>query len=155
VYLTDEDIYRLAYVQQEWAGAMARKNMSASPARWVALALMDHPNIAKVLDGGLTDDRRPYFVMELVNGLTLTRYCDELKLTPRERLELFVPICQAVQHAHQKGKRLVTASRGNEDTKAKVWDASTGLELLALTGHTEQVRCAVFSPDDKRIVTGS
>jgi tetratricopeptide (TPR) repeat protein/tRNA A-37 threonylcarbamoyl transferase component Bud32 len=68
-----------------------------------ALALMDHPNIAKVLDGGLTDDRRPYFVMELVNGLPLNRYCDEAKLTPRERLELFVPVCQAVQHAHQKG----------------------------------------------------
>jgi serine/threonine protein kinase/tetratricopeptide (TPR) repeat protein len=68
-----------------------------------ALALMDHPNIAKVLDGGLTDDRRPFFVMELVNGLPLTRFCDEMKLGIRERLGLFVPICQAVQHAHQKG----------------------------------------------------
>ncbi len=64
---------------------------------------MDHPNIARVLDGGLTDDRRPFFVMELVNGLVLTTFCDEARLTPRERLELFVPICQAVQHAHQKG----------------------------------------------------
>jgi tRNA A-37 threonylcarbamoyl transferase component Bud32 len=68
-----------------------------------ALAMMDHPNIAKVLDGGLTSDRRPYFVMELVNGLPLTKFCDDARLTPRERLELFVPICQAVQHAHQKG----------------------------------------------------
>jgi hypothetical protein len=68
-----------------------------------ALALMDHPNIAKVFDGGLTDDGRPFFVMELVNGLALTRFCDEARLTPRERLELFVPVCQAVQHAHQKG----------------------------------------------------
>jgi serine/threonine protein kinase len=68
-----------------------------------ALALMDHPNIAKILDGGLTYDRRPFFVMELVNGLPLNRFCDQAKLTPRERLELFVPICQAVQHAHQKG----------------------------------------------------
>jgi tetratricopeptide (TPR) repeat protein len=68
-----------------------------------ALALMDHPNIARVLDGGLTPAGQPYFVMELVNGLPLTRYCDELRLTPRERLELFVPVCQAVQHAHQKG----------------------------------------------------
>ncbi len=68
-----------------------------------ALALMDHPNIARVLDGGMTASGQPYFVMELVNGLPLTRFCDELKLTPRERLELFVPICQAVQHAHQKG----------------------------------------------------
>jgi tetratricopeptide (TPR) repeat protein/tRNA A-37 threonylcarbamoyl transferase component Bud32 len=68
-----------------------------------ALAMMDHPNIAKVLDGGLTDDRRPFFVMELVNGLPLTRFCDQARLGIRERLELFTTICQAVQHAHQKG----------------------------------------------------
>ncbi len=68
-----------------------------------ALALMDHPNIAKVLDAGLTPSGQPFFVMELVNGLPLNKFCDELKLTPKERLELFVPICQAVQHAHQKG----------------------------------------------------
>jgi tetratricopeptide (TPR) repeat protein/tRNA A-37 threonylcarbamoyl transferase component Bud32 len=68
-----------------------------------ALALMDYPNIAKVLDGGLTADRRPFFVMELVSGLPLTKFCDDAKLGVRERLELFVPICQAVQHAHQKG----------------------------------------------------
>ncbi len=65
--------------------------------------MMDHPNIAKVLDGGLTPTGQPFFVMELVNGLPLTKFCDEARLTPRERLELFVPICQAVQHAHQKG----------------------------------------------------
>lgn len=68
-----------------------------------ALALMDHPNIAKVLDGGMTPTGQPYFVMELVNGLPLSGFCDELKLSLKERLELFVPICQAVQHAHQKG----------------------------------------------------
>lgn len=68
-----------------------------------ALALMDHPNIAKVLDGGISEHRQPFFVMELVNGLSLTKFCDEAKLGIRERLELFVPICQAVQHAHQKG----------------------------------------------------
>lgn len=68
-----------------------------------ALAIMDHPNIAKVLDGGLTEDRRPFFVMELVNGLPLTKFCDDVKLGISERLELFIPICQAVQHAHQKG----------------------------------------------------
>ena len=68
-----------------------------------ALAMMDHPNIAKVLDGGLTPTGQPFFVMELVNGLPLTRFCDEARLSTRERLELFVPICQAVQHAHQKG----------------------------------------------------
>jgi tetratricopeptide (TPR) repeat protein len=68
-----------------------------------ALALMDHPNIARVLDGGITPDRWPFFVMELVNGLPLTKFCDEAKLGIRERLELFVAICKAVQHAHQKG----------------------------------------------------
>ncbi len=68
-----------------------------------ALALMDHPNIARVLDGGTTDSGRPFFVMELVKGTPITKYCDEHRLTPRERLALFVPVCQAVQHAHQKG----------------------------------------------------
>jgi hypothetical protein len=68
-----------------------------------ALALMDHPNIAKVLGGGATDDDRPFFVMELVKGKPITAYCDEHRLTPRQRLELFVPVCQAIQHAHQKG----------------------------------------------------
>jgi serine/threonine protein kinase len=68
-----------------------------------ALALMDHTNIAKVLDAGSTQAGRPYFVMELVKGVPITRYCDELHLPLRERLELFVPVCQAIQHAHQKG----------------------------------------------------
>jgi WD40 repeat protein/serine/threonine protein kinase len=68
-----------------------------------ALALMDHPNIAKVLDAGTTESGRPYFVMELVKGVPITRFCDENQLTPHERLELFMPVCQAVQHAHQKG----------------------------------------------------
>src|SRR5262249_13161273 len=67
-----------------------------------ALALMDHPHIAKVLDGGTTASGRPFFVMELVKGVPITRYCDEHHLTPKERLELFIPGCQAVQHAHQK-----------------------------------------------------
>ena len=68
-----------------------------------ALALMDHPNIAKVLDAGTTEAGLPYFVMELVKGVTITKYCDEHQLTPRERMEQFVPVCQAIQHAHQKG----------------------------------------------------
>jgi serine/threonine protein kinase len=68
-----------------------------------ALALMDHPNIAKVLDVGTTDSGHPYFVMELVKGVPITQFCDENQLTPRERLELFLPVCQAVQHAHTKG----------------------------------------------------
>jgi serine/threonine protein kinase len=68
-----------------------------------ALALMEHPNIAHVLDGGATETGRPYFVMELVRGIAITEYCDQNKLSTVERLELFVEVCQAVQHAHQKG----------------------------------------------------
>src|SRR5262245_27011099 len=68
-----------------------------------ALAVMDHPNIAKVLDAGTTPDGGPYFVMDLVKGTPITEFCDVRKLTPKERLELFVPVCQAIQHAHQKG----------------------------------------------------
>ena len=68
-----------------------------------ALALMDHPNIAKVFDAGSTPAGRPYFVMELVRGVPITEFCDAQKLSPSERLALFVGVCQAVQHAHQKG----------------------------------------------------
>ena len=68
-----------------------------------ALALMDHPNIAKVFDAGTTASGRPYFVMELIRGVPITEYCDNHQLTPQERLELFISTCQAVQHAHQKG----------------------------------------------------
>ncbi|MCA9038429.1 MAG: serine/threonine protein kinase, partial [Planctomycetaceae bacterium] len=68
-----------------------------------ALAMMDHPNIARVLDGGTTEQGRPYFVMELVRGVPVTDYCDEVRATTEERLALFVDICRAVQHAHQKG----------------------------------------------------
>jgi serine/threonine protein kinase/tetratricopeptide (TPR) repeat protein len=68
-----------------------------------ALALMDHQNIARVLDADTTDSGRPYFVMELVKGVPITHFCDDQHLTPRERMALFVPVCQAIQHAHQKG----------------------------------------------------
>jgi eukaryotic-like serine/threonine-protein kinase len=68
-----------------------------------ALAMMDHPNIAKVLDAGTTATGRPFFVMELVPGVPITQYCDDKRLGPRERLELLVPVCRAIQHAHQKG----------------------------------------------------
>jgi WD40 repeat protein len=68
-----------------------------------ALAMMDHTNIARVFDAGATESGRPYFVMELVHGVPITTYCDENVLTPRQRLELFVPVCQAIQHAHLKG----------------------------------------------------
>src|SRR5262249_26333717 len=68
-----------------------------------ALAMMDHQNIARVYEAGTTDNGRLYFVMELVHGVPITEYCDQVQLMPRERLELFIPVCQAIQHAHQKG----------------------------------------------------
>ena len=68
-----------------------------------ALARMDHQNIARVLDAGATDSGGPFFVMELVQGVAITEYCDEKRLSIDERLRLFVPVCKAIQHAHQKG----------------------------------------------------
>ena len=68
-----------------------------------ALALMDHPNIARVFDGGATKNGRPYFVMELVKGVPINTFCNENKTSMRGRLELFVTVCKTVQHAHQKG----------------------------------------------------
>ena len=68
-----------------------------------ALAMMDHPNIAKVFDAGTTDTGRPYFVMELVRGIRITDYCDQSNLPTGERLNLFIEVCHAIQHAHQKG----------------------------------------------------
>ena len=84
-------------------GMDTRQVIARFEAERQALALMDHPNIAKVLEAGATETGRPYFVMELVRGVPVTEYCDEQQLTPHERLELFVTVCQAVQHAHQKG----------------------------------------------------
>ena len=84
-------------------GMDSRQVIARFEAERQALALMDHQNIARVLDAGTTLSGRPYFVMELVHGVPVTQFCDDNHLTPRERLELFVPICRAIQHAHQKG----------------------------------------------------
>jgi eukaryotic-like serine/threonine-protein kinase len=83
-------------------GMDSRQVIARFGAERQALALMDHLNIARILDAGATEAGRPYFVMELVHGVPITQYCDDNRLTPRERLELFVPVCQAIQHAHQK-----------------------------------------------------
>ena len=98
-----EPVKRLVAVKLIKAGMDSRQVIARFDAERQALALMDHPNIARVLDGGTTGGGRPYFVMDLVKGMPITRYCDEHHLTPRQRLELFIPVCQAVQHAHQKG----------------------------------------------------
>ncbi|MBI1914048.1 MAG: tetratricopeptide repeat protein [Planctomycetes bacterium] len=84
-------------------GMDTRQVVARFEAERQALALMDHLNIAKILDAGETASGRPYFVMDLVRGVPITDYCDQAQFTPRERLELFVYVCQAVQHAHQKG----------------------------------------------------
>src|SRR6185369_3310365 len=85
------------------AGMDSRQVIARFEAERQALALMDHPNIARVLDGGADAAGRPYFVMDLFAGVPITRYCDERRLPLRQRLELFVQVCEAIQHAHQKG----------------------------------------------------
>jgi WD40 repeat protein/serine/threonine protein kinase len=84
-------------------GMDTRQVVARFEAERQALAMMDHPNIAKVLDAGTTTTGRPYFVMELVRGVKITDYCDQAQLGTRERLDLFIKVCQAIQHAHQKG----------------------------------------------------
>jgi eukaryotic-like serine/threonine-protein kinase len=84
-------------------GMDSRQVIARFEAERQALALMDHPGIARVLDAGTTEAGRPYFVMELVRGIPITDYCDRNLLTPRERLAIFVDVCHAIQHAHQKG----------------------------------------------------
>ena len=85
------------------AGMDTKEVLARFDAERQALAMMDHPNIAKVLDAGATEAGRPYFVMELVKGVPITQYCDENQLSPSKRLDLFVDVCAAIQHAHQKG----------------------------------------------------
>ena len=98
-----EPIRRLVALKLIKQGMDTRQILARFEAERQALALMDHPNIAKVLDAGATESGRPFFVMELVKGVPITRFCDERQLSPRERLELFIPVCHAIQHAHQKG----------------------------------------------------
>ena len=123
VYLAQqtEPVKRVVALKVIKAGMDSRQVLARFEAERQALALMDHPNIARVLDAGvvgvpasagasegrlkagLQQEGRPYFVMELVKGVPITKFCDERRLTPRERLELFIPVCHAIQHAHQKG----------------------------------------------------
>jgi WD40 repeat protein/serine/threonine protein kinase len=98
-----QPVKRLVALKLIKLGMDSRQVLARFEAERQALALMDHPNIAKVLDAGTTDSGRPFFVMELVKGVPITRFCDERQLSPRQRLELFIPVCQAIQHAHQKG----------------------------------------------------
>jgi serine/threonine protein kinase len=105
VYLAEqaEPVRRKVALKVLKAGMDTRQVVARFEAERQALAIMDHPNIAKVFDGGATPSGRPYLVMELVKGVPITEFCDVHHLTPRQRLELFVQVCNAVQHAHQKG----------------------------------------------------
>ena len=105
VYLAEqrEPIQRRVALKVIKLGMDTRNVIARFEAERQALALMDHPNIARVLDAGATETGRPYFVMELVNGVKVTEYCDQNQLGLEERLGLFIQICHAIQHAHQKG----------------------------------------------------
>ena len=105
VYMAEqqEPVRRRVALKVIKLGMDTRQVVARFEAERQALALMDHPNIARVLDAGATDTGRPFFVMELVRGTKLSEFCDQKQLSARERLELFIPVCQAIQHAHQKG----------------------------------------------------
>jgi tRNA A-37 threonylcarbamoyl transferase component Bud32 len=105
VYMADQEepVKRRVALKVIKPGMDTKEVLGRFEAERQALALMDHPNIAKVLEAGATESGRPFFVMELVRGIPITRYCDENRLPTRQRLELFVQVCQAIQHAHQKG----------------------------------------------------
>lgn len=105
VYMAEQNqpVHRKVALKIIKPGMDSKQVIARFEAERQALAMMDHVNIARVIDGGTTESGRPYFVMELINGVPITKYCDDNHLTPRERLELFVPVCQAIQHAHQKG----------------------------------------------------
>jgi WD40 repeat protein len=105
VYMAEQEepVRRRVALKVIKLGMDTREVIARFEAERQALAMMDHPNIAKVLDGGATKTGRPYFVMELVRGTKITDFCDQNRLPTRERLDLFIQVCQAVQHAHQKG----------------------------------------------------
>jgi len=99
----EEPVRRRVALKVIKLGMDTREVVARFEAERQALALMDHPNIARVLDAGATETGRPYFVMELVRGIRITDYCDQNKLATQERLDLFIQVCHAIQHAHQKG----------------------------------------------------
>src|SRR5213596_3043646 len=99
----EEPVRRRVALKVIKPGMDTRQVVARFEAERQALAIMDHPNIAKVLDAGTTENGRPYFVMELVRGIRITDYCDQNHLDTTQRLELFIQVCHAVQHAHQKG----------------------------------------------------
>jgi len=152
VYMAEqlEPVHRRVALKVIKLGMDTKQVIARFEAERQVLALMDHPNIAKVLDAGATDAGRPYFVMELVRGMKITDYCDQHSLSTAERLRLFTQVCQAIQHAHQKGiihrdikpsNILVTISEPGSPGCPKVIDfgiakATTGQRLTDKTVFT-------------------
>ena len=127
----------------EWGQVLSRFQAERQ-----ALALMDHPNIAKVFDAGTTLEGRPFFVMELIKGVPIAKFCDEQRLSIHERLRLFLPVCEAIQHAHQKGvihrdvkPGNILVARYDDQPVPKIIDfgvaKATGLRLTDRTLFTE------------------
>ncbi|HEY3246399.1 MAG TPA: serine/threonine-protein kinase, partial [Phycisphaerae bacterium] len=150
VYLAEqkEPVRRKVAIKVIKLGMDTRQVIARFEAERQALAMMDHPHIAKVFDAGATDTGRPYFVMELVRGVPITQYCDDQRVPLRERLALFTDVCHAVQHAHQKGiihrdlkPSNVLVSRHDDKPVVKVIDfgivKATGGRLTEKTIHTE------------------
>jgi serine/threonine protein kinase len=113
-----------------------------------AVAMMDHPNIAKLLDAGTTDSGRPYFVMELVKGVPITKYCDEKHLPIRDRLQLFIQVCQAVQHAHQKASSTAILSQAESNSSFACPELVSALRRCAPMNSQGEIPepSAVFRP---------
>jgi len=144
----EEPVRRKVALKVIKLGMDTRNVVARFEAERQALAMMDHPNIAKVLEAGATETGRPYFVMELVRGVKITEHCDQHQLSTRERLELFIKVCQAVQHAHQKGiihrdlkpsNILVTVNDGAPVPKVIDFGIAKATEgrLTALTVYTD------------------
>ena len=142
----EKPVRRRVAVKLIKAGRADRQIIARFEAERQALSMMDHPNIAKVLDAGTAQGGTPYFVMELVQGEPITKYCDRHRLTPRERLELFMPVCDAIQHAHQKGiihrdlkpSNVLVCLDDNNKAKAKVIDFGLAKALQHQTKLTDK-----------------
>jgi serine/threonine protein kinase/Tfp pilus assembly protein PilF len=168
VFLAEQErpLRRKVAVKVIKPGMDTREVIARFEAERQAVALMDHANIARVYEAGATESGRPYFVMELVQGVPLTDYCDECRLTTRERLGLFVTICQAVQHAHQKGvihrdlkptNILVTMEQGRPAPKIIDFGVAKALnqrltDRTFATGFTEMIGTPLYmSPEQAEL----
>jgi hypothetical protein len=135
----EEPVRRRAALKVIKLGMDTKEVIARFEAERQALAMMDHPNIAKVFDAGATATGRPFFVMELVRGIPLTKYCDESNLPTEERLRLFTAVCHAIQHAHQKSviHRDIKPSWRHDLGKGRLTDAEIQRRLEQIKLATE------------------